>query len=328
LTLREKTHNLFHESDLPTVAFKVAISFPHVIALPLSAGSVPETLPFSISLTRAPVQHVGLSGTQLLSQDIPTPKVTLEKLRLRLVAITGVRDSGINQSAHSVAPEEEIDLFNESIKSVAGWESIEVPTWSAWLDSGKELGTSFQNLKEKYRDRLVSTFSTYNSWRSYRLEFKVDLSCVEEEMKFECEDEQAVPIVLLWDEGGASRQQGGHTYSQPAMVPQPQASPHQQSHVYAPQVPQPQFAPYQRTTPIDGPIQGPASPQQHQQPGYSQSYQSHYYLGQTASYNLQDSGSAYSPPESQYHYQSPPQEGTYPSQGRIGGAKRDIEDSQ
>jgi hypothetical protein len=324
LSFREKTHSLFHKADLPAVAFKVAISFPRAIPLPSKTGGISETLPFSISLTRVKVQSVSASGTsQLLGQDIPTPRVTLKKLRLRLVATTCVRDSGINQSAHSVAPEETFDLFDESMKCGAGRENIDIPSSGAWVDLGHELGISFQTLKEKHQYGLVPTFSTYNISRGYTLEFKVELSCVEEEMKFNCEDKQAVPVVLVRDERGARQPQAS---SYPYLQSPDQGGP-QQSHMYMPQVQQPSYSPqpqstlYQCPPTFYNPQQGSGVPQHSQQPGDFQPPPSYSYLQLAVSSNLQDNGSLYGRLDNQYPYQSPPQEDIYPSEGYIGGAK-------
>jgi hypothetical protein len=92
LLFREKTHSLFHKirrtyrpsrSKLPFV-FLAQFYCPQT-------DMISETLPFFISLTCA--KYRALILRELLNffvQDLPTPKVTLKKLRLRLVTLTGV----------------------------------------------------------------------------------------------------------------------------------------------------------------------------------------------------------------------------------------------
>ena len=73
-----------------------------------------------------------------------------KKLRLRLVARTGVRDSGVNQNAHSAALEEKFDIFEELMQNVARHENIDIShfgwparslkrTWKQLPDSEAEI---------------------------------------------------------------------------------------------------------------------------------------------------------------------------------------------
>ena len=167
----------------------------------------------------------------------------------------------------------------------------------------------------------MSTFATYNIWRSYAVEFKVELSCVEEDMTFECEDEQAVPIVLIRDGNSSYQVQRSHQPLPPAVGPQPQISPYQ---------PQPQFAMFQGPSPAHSQLQGPGRPPQDQQPGYFQPAQAYSYPQNATTYNLQRVPSSHNHSSNQYQcqYHHMPQEDFHPSQGHVGGEKRDVGDIQ
>ncbi|KAI1616009.1 hypothetical protein EDD36DRAFT_483819 [Exophiala viscosa] len=211
LSLREKTHSLFHKSGLPIASFRLAFSVPDTLYLGRSPADV---LPLSLNLSRIPaiVDPEHLSKSTYRDDQIPTPRVYLKRF---------ARD------VHDTTATYTIDVYDEKMKHVPGKERLELPANGSWCDLGRELGiTMAQILQHKHIGDLdlVPNFSCQNIVRMYMVDWRVDLDICGEELEWHVKSDEGtgMPIRIVAGDGTFMPQQ-----SQQWMGQQPMHQPQQ-----------------------------------------------------------------------------------------------------
>lgn len=214
LSLREKTHSLFHKSSLPTVSFRLALSVPDTVYLGRSST---ESLPLSLSINRIPaiVDPEHPSKSPYRDDQIPTPPVYLKRFAVRLTSATRGRTAkpiAWYRDVHDTTATYTIELYDEKMKNVPGKERLELPVNGSWCDLGRELGiTMAQILQHKHTGDmdLVPSFSSQNIVRMYMVDWRVGVEICGEEIEWHVKSDQGtgVPVRIVAGDGTLVPQQ-------------------------------------------------------------------------------------------------------------------------
>jgi hypothetical protein len=167
LTFKEKTKSIFKSSELPRSSFAIFAELPRVIC----------------SNDRIPI-FIGVKHLLENSTAPQLPVIKLQSFALTLVATTSVRAPRHMSFAGEVSDttSEKYHLENRT--------AVCIPI------------TERTDLRNYYTNRggraLVPTFSTYNICRSYRLELKLTVQCVDKNMTVEFMAQQIVVLPQIY----------------------------------------------------------------------------------------------------------------------------------
>jgi hypothetical protein len=219
MSFRDNMRSIFKKDRLPWLAFGIVFQAPHLLwldqaaetKLPFSlgvrrlAGGIGETTgPPPLPMPGVPCDEKGrpLDPAAAAAADdymknnsghIPTPKVFLKSLKLKLVAHTALRGGYDRFSGYGPKRFEGITPVTFfKFKASSSTPQLELPVGDhAWTDLGAALGATLGDLRvagsEAGLGGITGEFLTPNVWRRYGIEWDMRLECAEEEIHWQSE---------------------------------------------------------------------------------------------------------------------------------------------